>query len=582
MAEQRVQRRLAAILVADVVGYSRLMAADEEGTLARMKALRGDVIDPKVGEYGGRIFKTTGDGFLAEFPSAVDAVRHAVDVQRVMARLNADVPEDSRIALRIGVSLGDVMVDGDDLFGNGVNVAARMEGLAEVGGICVSGNVQEHIGSSADLSLEDLGERTVKNIDRPVRCYRVHLVSPGTAEAPSPPLPDKPSIAVLPFENMSGDPDQEYFSDGISEDIITALSHLSGLDVLARNTSFVFKGKSVDVKQVGDDLGVRYVLEGSVRRSGDRVRVTAQLIDGASGHHLWADRFDRDLTDLFAVQDEITANIVSALDIELVHGEQARGWREGTENVDAWLNVIQARAFFYQATRDAHVRAARLLKQAVALDPDYATAWTHLAWIDAVDACFGWERDIEKALGRAEERIARAVDLDVDSSMAHTVLGMCHLARREHADAIAQAEEAVEMESTGENLGMLARILKDAGRPNEALRMLSRLKQVMPFTPPPYYWFEGDIYRLLGQHEKAIAAFEQMRKMQGNAWQVPLFLAAIYGETGREEDARKEVEALLKLDPDYTLRRLKVFATYSDPAESERIISALRKAGLPE
>ncbi len=270
MAEERVQRRLAAILAADMVGYSRQMEADEEGTLARVKAVRKDFIDPKIAEYGGRIFKTTGDGILAEFPSAVDAVRHAIDVQRAMDRLHADLPADSRIVFRIGISLGDVMVDGDDLFGNGVNVAARMEGLAEPGGICVSGNVQEHISNSLDITLEDLGEQTVKNIDRPVRCYRVHLESGGALGALKHepdgvlPLPDKPSIAVLPFDNLSGDPEQEYFADGMAEDIITALSRFRWFFVIARNSSFTYKGRNVDVRQVGGELGARYVLEGSV------------------------------------------------------------------------------------------------------------------------------------------------------------------------------------------------------------------------------------------------------------------------------------------------------------------------------
>ncbi len=310
MAEERVQRRLAAIMAADVVGYSRLMEQDEVGTLARLKSLRSEVFDPRTKQFDGRIFKNTGDGALAEFGSAFDAVQCAIEIQRTLARRNADLPEELRIILRVGIRLGDVIVEGDDLFGNGVIVAARMEGLAEPGAICVSGNVHEHIGNALDVTFEDLGEQAVKNIDRPIRAYRVHLepaaVHPIVQQLDAPfALPDKPSIAVLPFNNLSTDPEQEFFGDGLSEDIITTLSKISNLFVIARNSSFVFKGQAVDVRKVAGDLGVRYVLEGSVRVAGKRLRVSAQLIDAVDGGHLWADRFDRRMDDIFDIQDEI-------------------------------------------------------------------------------------------------------------------------------------------------------------------------------------------------------------------------------------------------------------------------------------
>ena len=336
MTEERVQRRLAAILAADIVGFSRLMEADEEGTLARLKTLRADVIDPKVAEYGGRVFKSTGDGVLAEFSSAVDAVRHAIDVQRAMAELNADTPDDSRIAFRIGISLGDVVIDGEDLLGNGVNMAARMEGLADAGGICVSGNVQEHIGNSLDVMFEDMGEQSVKNIARPVRCYRVRRPVDQAARIRQSESADKPSIAVLPFNNISGDPEQEYFADGISEDIITALSRIREFSVIARNSTFTYKGRSVDVQTIAKELAARYVLEGSVRKAGSRVRVTAQLIEGTTGNHLWAERYDRDLVDIFAVQDEITHTVVGTIGPELGRAEQQRANSKPPDNLGAW------------------------------------------------------------------------------------------------------------------------------------------------------------------------------------------------------------------------------------------------------
>ena len=345
---------------------------------------------------------------------------------------------------------------------------------------------------------------------------------------------------------------------------------------------YAYKGRAVDVKQIGRELGVRYVLEGSVRRSGNRVRITGQLIDSGSGHHLWADHYDRDLTDIFAVQDEITANVVSALQIELVEGEQARRWREGTENVQAWLKFVQGRSFFYRATRDGHTRARKLLEQAVALDPDYASAWAQLAWMDAIHAGFGWVERPDEALKRAEDGIAKALSLDDQLPMAHMVKGLIHLTRREFEDAVSEGETAVAMEASGDAIMMLARYLKDAGRVDDALRVMTRGLRVMPFSVPPVLWFMGDIYRLLGRHDEAIGAFTQLREVRPDSWQAPLFLAAIYGELGRAEDARAEVETLLGIDPNYSLRQLANFATYKDPAVSQRLLDTLRDAGLPE
>ena len=348
MAEARVERRLAAILAADIVGYSRLMGVDEAGTLKRVKALRAELLHPKVAAYNGRIVKTTGDGTLIEFPSAVDAVQHAVDVQREMAQRNANLPGGERMALRMGINLGDIIIDGDDIYGDGVNVAARLEGLAEPGGICISGTVYEHVRGKLEIAFEDVGEHTLKNIARPVRVYRVRMDKAVAITAPA--LPDKPSIAVLPFQNMSGDPEQEYLADGIVEDTLTALSQVSSLFVVARNSSFAFKGKNPDVREVGRLLGVRYVLEGSVRRSGDRLRVTAQLIDATDGSHVWAERYDRQVQDIFDIQDELTKEIVTALRIQLTDGEQANIWLRSTHNVEAWGYAMRGADHIHRGT----------------------------------------------------------------------------------------------------------------------------------------------------------------------------------------------------------------------------------------
>jgi len=377
MADERVQRRLAAIVAADVVGYSGLMEHDEAGTLARLKSLRAEVFDPTTTRFGGRVFKNTGDGALSEFASAVDAVQSAVEVQRALAARNADLPADARIILRIGISLGDVIVDGDDLYGNGVNIAARMEGLAEPGAICVSGNVHEHVCNTLDVTFEDLGEQVVKNIDRPVRSYRVHLESAAELVATTEPLPlpEKPSIAVLPFQNMSGDAEQEFLADGVAEDIITALSRLRWLFVIARNSTFAYKGASSDVRDVARDLGVRYVLEGSVRRAGSRVRVTGQLVDATTGNHIWAERYDRDIEDIFELQDEITTAIVRAVDPEIQGAERERALRKRPENLTAWDYYQRGLWHLARLTRDDLDQATEHLSEAISADPRFAPAW---------------------------------------------------------------------------------------------------------------------------------------------------------------------------------------------------------------
>ena len=389
MAEERLQRRLAAILSADVVGYSRLMGTDEAGTLARLKAMRRDLVDPLIAAHSGRTFKLMGDGALVEFGSAVDAVTCAIEVQKQVQERNAGSPEDSRIQFRIGINVGDIIVDGDDIYGDGVNVAARIQALADPGGIYISRGAAEQVRDKVPIKIETRGEQTVKNIARPIEVFciiaedrnaiGVAFHEPET-RVQTPMVADKLSIAVLAFNNMSGDPEQEYFSDGISEDIITDLSKLSELHVIARNSTFNYKGKGIDVKQVGRDLGVRYVLEGSVRKAGNRVRVTGQLIDAANGAHIWADRFDRDLTDIFAVQDELTREIISALKVKLTPEQKDRFARKGTIDVEAYNLFLRGREQMWLHTRSGNLEARNLLGRAIAINPDYAAAHAYVAF----------------------------------------------------------------------------------------------------------------------------------------------------------------------------------------------------------
>jgi len=383
MAEQRVQRRLAAIMAVDVVGYSRLMREDEAGTLAQLKTLRKELLDPKVDEYGGRIVKTTGDGILVEFPSAVDAVQHAVDVQLAMERRGSDVPKDRRIEIRVGINVGDVIVEGDDLFGDGINVASRLEGIALPGCTCISSSVYEQVRHKIDIAYEDLGEQSVKNIADPVHVYRI---ARGGAQPPSDALVSseamfrRPAVAVLPFENLSDDPGQEYFADGLTEDVITALSLGRSFPVIARNSTFAFKGKSPAIRKVGQELGAQYVIEGSVRKSGNRVRVTAQLINAETGHHVWAERYDRDLQDIFELQDDLTSKIAATTAPELERSEHRRAAEGRPRDLGTWDRVQQGMAQLYEFSKDGNERARETFNKALAIEPNYSRAHTGLAW----------------------------------------------------------------------------------------------------------------------------------------------------------------------------------------------------------
>ncbi len=590
------------------------MAADEAGTLTSLKALRRELIEPKTTQHHGRVVKLMGDGTLMEFGSVVDAVRFAVDVQRAMARRNADVPENQRITYRIGINIGDIIVDRDDIYGDGVNVAARLEGLAEPGGICISRTVFNHVKGKVDLGFEDLGEQEVKNIPEPVRVYSIALdrkkgtahdavASQGqAAESDAKPaqkesdeavigidlsLPDNPSIAVLPFANMSADPEQEFFSDGISEDIITALSKINSLLVVARNSTFTYKGQAVDVKQVSREQGVRYVLEGSVRKAGNRVRVTAQLVDATTGHHLWAERYDRDLEDIFAVQDEITREVVVALEVRLSAGEQARFWSSGTRNLEAWECVRQGMNVLDLCTQEGLRGARRLCKRALDLDPNYAMAWVVLGttYFDEADVVTGYstKEDREAMLDSAVECVQKALELDPSCAEAYALLGLCLLSKREYDEAIAMSEKAIALAPNhAVSLAHAAAALNKLGQAERSFELIKRAMRLCPIYPGWFLYVLATACRLLGRNESAVSAFEEGIKRDADWLSVHVGLASTLGELGREEDAKMSISEILRLSPDFSIKKYMEGLSYRDPEELARFENGLRKAGLPE
>jgi adenylate cyclase len=471
-----------------------------------------------------------------------------VEIQRALALRNAAAPEDQQIILRIGISQGDVIVDGEDLYGNGVNVAARMEGLAEAGGICVSGNVQEHVGNSLDVSVEDLGEQTVKNIDTPVRCYRVHLESGGAPRvhdrAPDGalPLPDKPSIAVLPFANMSGDPGQEHFCDGMTDEIITALSKISDMFVIARSSAFSYKGRAVKVEDVARELGVRYVLEGSVRTAGNLVRITGQLVDTASAHHLWAERYERELTDIFELQDEITQEVVTALQVRLTEGEQARLRRRQTRDVGAWECFARSQEHLRRFNKEDNLVARALLEQALERDPNFPAAWSHLAWTHLVDGRLGFSTSAQVSLEQGAAFAAKSLDLDDTDPDAHAVLGAMRLFQRRYDEAEAECRKAVAFgPNVAEALVWLAVVLAYTKRGQEALGLIEKAMRYSPFYPDWYLGIQGVIFRVLGRFDEAIQSDRERLSRNPDQTLSNFRLAALYSETGQAALARDQI-----------------------------------------
>src|SRR6266700_2309514 len=476
-----MERRLTAILAADVVGYSRLMGANETGTLAALKTLRTDFIDGKIAEHQGRIVKLTGDGMLVEFPSVVNAVACAAEVQHGMRDRNSGVPQESRIEFRIGVNLGDVIVEGEDIFGDGVNVAARLESIAPVGGITVSQSVRDHVGKRLDLTFEDMGERRLKNIERPIRVYSISLDAPSsgqTSDTVSAGPEEKPSIAVLPFINMSGDPEQEYFSDGITEDIITDLSKVSALFVVARNTAFTYKGKAVKVQEVAKELGVDFVLEGSVRKAGSRVRVTGQLIDGKKGGHVWADRYDRDLTDIFAIQDEITHAIVAQLKVKLLPQEKKSIGQTPTDNVEAYTYYLRGRQFMQRHSKSNYQLARRMFAKAVELDPLYARAYAGIANCDSFLLLY-YQEDV--GIETILDTSAKALALDDKLAEAHASRGLALSLMRRYEEGMAEFEQAIALDPNSfEAHYLYARACVTQGKFERAATLFERAAENKP------------------------------------------------------------------------------------------------------
>ncbi len=587
MAEHRIQRRLAAILAADVVGYSRLMAADEAGTLTALKAHRKEVLEPLVARHQGRIFKVVGDGVLVEFASAVNAVQCAVDLQQSMAAANAGQPEDRHIILRIGVNLGDVMVEGGDLYGDGVNVAARLEGVADPGGICLSRGAHDQVKRKLDVVFEDGGEQQLKNIAEPVRVYRMRPITAAASitshlTAPVRPLPDKPSIAVLPFQNMSGDPEQDYFCDGLVEDIITTLSKLTGLRVTARNSTFVFKGRSVDVREAAQRLGVRYVLEGSVRKSSNRIRITAQLIDAQDGTHLWAERYDRVMDDIFAIQDEITLVLATEMQVKLTEGEHARLHYTTTTNVEAWTCWVQGMSHHRQAvTKEAQGQARFFWEKALALDPASASLNAQLGLLHSFDARFGWWDDHETAIEKALAYVDRAFELDSGNAAAYTASSLILLFQRQHDKAVAAARKAVELAPGAADTAELAgHVLAASGYPEEAVVLSEKAMTLSPNYPAVYLGTLGNAYRLSGRTEQAIEAFQAYHARNPGFGLTDIVIA--YQQTGRSQEARRTAEQLLAARPNFTVAAwLKTQFSRRDTAQVEADAAALRAAGLP-
>ena len=585
MATSRVERRLAAILAADVVGYSRLMEADERATLARLKAHRSELIDPLLSEHRGRLVKLMGDGALCEFASAVDAVECAAGIQGGMAEREAAVPEGERIRFRIGINLGDVIVAGEDIYGDGVNVAARLEQLAEPGGVVVSGTTFDHLRGGLGRTFAPLGEQRLKNIERPVRAYRMVLggSADGPPERPALPLPDKPSLAVLPFENLSGDAEQGYFADGIVEDVITALSKVSGLFVIARNSSFAYRGKTVDVRQVGRELGVRYVLEGSVKRAGDRVRVTAQLVDARTGGHVWAEQYDRPLGDIFAVQDEVTAAIAARLGATIERAEADLARRKAPADLGAYDYYLQGRMKRSTSDKAQLLEARELFQRVVALDPAFAPAYAELAHSYYTEVALRWDPPHrEEALAEGFALARKAVELDPTLALGHLTMGNLHLRRHDYDEAAGWAERAIALgPNDPENYAGLANIYSFMGRAADALALMRKAVELDPNYPPRYGMYLGRAYLFTRQLEAAVLHLRDAASRAPDYWPAHLYLAAAYGHLGRADEAAAALAAVRRQTRLASLRDADPADDYRAGPEKDYFLQGLALAGLP-
>ena len=601
MTEERAKRKLSAVLSADVKGYSRLMGRDEAGTVDRLKEYR-TLMTEVIQQYRGRVVDSPGDNILAEFASVVDATESAVKIQQELKNRNAELPIDSRMEFRIGINLGDVIEDGDRIYGDGVNIAARMESLAEAGAICISGTSYDQIKNKLNLGYKNLGENRVKNIAEPVRVYRV-LMDPGSAgtvidarrkhkkwmalavviliiaiggllnwyfflhksaqrqpallEKMALPLSDKPSIAVLPFDNLSGNPEQEYFSDGLTEEIITALSKTPKVFVIARHSAFIYKGKSVKVQKVGRELGVRYVLEGSVRKAGDKVRITAQLIDATTGKHLWAERYDRNLRDIFAIQDEITLAIIKAMQVELTKGEMADLTGRGTKNLDAYLKALQAQEQWWRMDKQGTLKAKQLALEAIAIDPRYGYPYAIVSWAHMMEVWLQSSESPKESMKLAFEAIQKALTLDESDYRIHIVLSNLYIMQGENDEAISSARRALELCPGGAFAhAVLGTALRYACRFSESVQFREQAIKLDPFPTALEFRNLALAYSRVGRYDDAIAEYKKALHMNPNDWAVHYGLAEAYAKLNRKEEARMAAEELLRARPNFSLNWL--------------------------
>ena len=581
-----IERRLAAILAADVAGYSRLTGLDEEGTHARLQDHLRSLVDPKIAEHRGRVVKNTGDGLLAEFGSVVDAVRCALDVQRGMAQRNKDVPQERRIEFRIGINVGDVMIDRGDVFGDSVNVAARLEGLAEAGGICVSRRVLEDVQRKLEIAFEDAGEQQLKNIEGSVRVYRLRLGGAAATTRPALPLPDKPSIAVLPFQNMSGDPEQEYFADGIVEDLIMALSRFRWLFVIARNSSFTYKGRAVDVKRVGRELGVRYVLEGSVRKAGNLIRIAGQLIDASTGAHLWADRFDGELKDIFHLQDQVTARVVTVIAPKLVGAEIERAQRKPTDRLDAYDYYLRGEASSRPWTREANSEALRLYCKAIELDPDFASAYGRAAFCYVQRKARGWmiNRDQEIAEGARLAKLAVRLARDDAVALCWGGYALAYLVHDLESGATF-LNRALTLNPNDDAAWALSGWVKAwLGEPEAAIQQLAHAMRLSPLDPLTFVMQAaiGFAHFLAGRYDEGSSWAERALRERPD-FLLALVPAAVNNAlAGYLSAAQRATTALRRLNPSLRISNIGDLIPLRRPEDLARLAEGLRKAGLPE
>jgi len=630
MAEKGFKRKLTAILSADVEGYSRLMGDDEEATVRTLTVYR-EVLTTLIQQHNGKVLDSPGDNLLAEFVSVVDGVQCAVAVQKEIKARNDELPENRRMQFRIGLNLGDVIQEEERIYGDGVNIAARLEGLAEPGGICISKTAFDQIESKLPYGYEFLGDQPVKNIAKPIGAYRVLMeprvtvagvpekdkrspmkrmpiligiagvvvlavavgiwqlynrlptIEPASVEKMAFPLPEKPSIAVLPFNNLSGDPTQDYIADGLSENIISALSKISEMFVIARNSTFTYKGKPVKVQQVSEELGVRYVLEGSAQKIGNRIRITAQLIDATSGHHLWSEKYDRDIKDLFVLQDEITLEIIRAMQVQLTEGEQASVTGKGTKNLDAYLKAIQAHEQFYRMNKDGSIKAKELAKEAIALDPNYAFPYASLANAHMLDVWFKFSASPEESMRLAAQAAQKALALDDSDPRVYRALTNLYLMQGQLEKAIVAAERQLELSPSGAKAYQsMALALRWSERYSEAISFAEQAIRLDPYPPAVAFRHLGSLYFNVGRYEEAITAFEKALQKNPDDIFTRIGLAATYVKLGREEEARAEAKEVIRIHPKFSLANYAKSIHRADQAKVDAYIECLRKAGLPE